>query len=321
MKRIIVLFSSIALFSFFYEANGENNNPFKAAVEAQKHTDEKNRKEIIEKMHAIIGGFNKRLKDSGVNGADLSSPVNDKDVSGVKKTTDYHSSTPVKKAIAYSTEKIDLYDTPDAKVTVGSTARGEELEILGKNAERSDFRGKAGRWFLARKENQDEGWIHSSFLSRTKSTQENKTVSDKTVSDKVSPPVKEDNGFDLPVEGRRTSNFGYRVDPFTKKQNAFHSGIDIAAPTGTPVSASQTGVIHQAGFNKGGYGNLIVIEHAKDFATYYGHLSKINILVGQNVKKGENIGAVGMTGAATGPHLHFEVRHSEKALDPDSVLR
>lgn len=310
MKRVFIFLVLISIFSFFQGVSGQDNNPFKAAVEAQKQSDAKNRKELLEKMHAIIGGFNKRLRDSGVKDADLSSPVSDKDVTGIQDTKDYHSRVQVKKVIAYATDRISLYDTPDAQVAVGSVARSEELEILEKNAERSDFRGKAGRWFLARKANQDEGWIHSSYLSK-----------DKTVSDRITPPTKEDSGFDLPVEGRRSSNFGYRVDPLTRKQNAFHSGIDIAAPTGTPVSASQAGVIHQASFNKGGYGNLIIIEHAKDFATYYGHLSRIDVKVGDKVKKGDKIGAVGMTGAATGPHLHFEVRHSDKALDPDSVLR
>lgn len=111
-----------------------------------------------------------------------------------------------------------------------------------------------------------------------------------------------------PANGRYSSSFGWRVHPIygTKKQ---HRGADLAAPIGTPVVAAGDGVVNYAG-KMGGYGNVIMITHSNNgniFTTVYAHLSQINASVGQVVDKGGRIGAVGNTGASTGPHLHFEM--------------
>ncbi len=126
--------------------------------------------------------------------------------------------------------------------------------------------------------------------------------------------------FDRPVSGKITDRYGYRVDP-KSKQEAFHKGLDIAAPAGTSVRASAGGVVRKAGFLKNGYGNLVIIEHEKELSTYYGHLSKIEVREGQKVERGDIIGKVGSTGKATGPHLHFEVRKGKMALNPEEYLR
>lgn len=117
------------------------------------------------------------------------------------------------------------------------------------------------------------------------------------------------------MEGRMTSNYGKRKDPFTKKKT-FHGGIDIAAPEGTPVYASAEGQIIFAG-EKGAYGQLIVIKHILGFETRYGHLEEIQVEVGDKVKKNQQIGLVGSTGRSTGPHLHFEVRRFRKNQKPE----
>lgn len=126
------------------------------------------------------------------------------------------------------------------------------------------------------------------------------------------------------LEGRISSRFGKRNDPFTNKQT-FHGGVDIAAPAGTDVYASAPGVIEFYG-KRGGYGNLIIIKHDLGYETRYGHLKKFasklesgKMATGIRVKKGEKIGEVGMTGRATGNHLHFEVRRFSKRERP--VLR
>ncbi|MCG7344396.1 peptidoglycan DD-metalloendopeptidase family protein [Sporosarcina sp. ACRSL] len=117
------------------------------------------------------------------------------------------------------------------------------------------------------------------------------------------------NGFwTTPAQGRYSSSFGWRIHPIynTKRQ---HRGADIAAPTGTPVVAAGDGVVSYAG-RMGGFGNVIMITHSVDgqiFTTVYAHLSKISVSSGQVVDKGGYIGAVGNTGASTGPHLHFEL--------------
>ncbi len=120
--------------------------------------------------------------------------------------------------------------------------------------------------------------------------------------------------FSWPVTGTITSPFGWRSNPFGGAPD-FHPGLDIAAPTGTTVTAAAGGTVIMAQWY-GGYGNYISIDHGGGYSTGYGHLSAIYVANGQTVARGQAIGAVGSTGASTGPHLHFEVRINGKAVDP-----
>ncbi len=122
-----------------------------------------------------------------------------------------------------------------------------------------------------------------------------------------------------PVQGEVTAGFGERIDPFTG-DGAFHPGIDIAAPTGTPVRAAADGIVLQSGRDEAGYGNEIVIDHGYGVDTRYGHLRRIFVVEGQEVTQGEVIGTVGMTGRATGPHLHYEVLVHETPVNPSKYL-
>jgi murein DD-endopeptidase MepM/ murein hydrolase activator NlpD len=123
----------------------------------------------------------------------------------------------------------------------------------------------------------------------------------------------------VPVKGWVTSGFGPRKDPFTGKRG-FHPGLDIAAHTGIPVHATADGIVSRAGPTNGGYGNLVVIDHGYGFKTYYGHNSKIYVKVGQRVKRGERIAAVGNTGRSTGSHCHYEVRLNNVPVNPKKYL-
>jgi murein DD-endopeptidase MepM/ murein hydrolase activator NlpD len=120
--------------------------------------------------------------------------------------------------------------------------------------------------------------------------------------------------FSWPVTGTITSPFGWRSNPFGGAPE-MHPGLDIAAPTGTTVTAAASGTIIMAQWY-GGYGNYILIDHGGGYSTGYGHLSAIYVSNGQAVKRGQAIGAVGSTGNSTGPHLHFEVRIDGKPVDP-----
>jgi murein DD-endopeptidase MepM/ murein hydrolase activator NlpD len=122
-----------------------------------------------------------------------------------------------------------------------------------------------------------------------------------------------------PVRGQITAGFGQRLDPFTG-EGAFHSGVDISAPVGTGVAASAEGIVLQAG-PESGYGNEIVIDHGFGIMTKYGHLSKVFVVTGQDVIPGQVIGAVGMTGKATGPHLHYEVIVNDTPVNPMKYLQ
>jgi murein DD-endopeptidase MepM/ murein hydrolase activator NlpD len=122
-----------------------------------------------------------------------------------------------------------------------------------------------------------------------------------------------------PVRGEITAVFGQRMDPFSGEE-AFHPGVDIAAPYGTTVQSTGDGMVVEAGVDAG-YGKCIVIDHGSGITTRYGHLSRIFVVVGEDVKKGEIIGDVGATGRATGPHLHYEVRVHDTPVNPSKFLQ
>lgn len=121
-----------------------------------------------------------------------------------------------------------------------------------------------------------------------------------------------------PLIGRFLSHFGKREDPFNGFE-AFHSGLDIQAATGTQVHATADGIVKTAGW-LGGYGKLVVVDHGHGLETYYGHLSRVNVIVGQEVRAGQTIGASGSTGRSTAPHLHYEVRSGGVPQNPSSYL-
>jgi murein DD-endopeptidase MepM/ murein hydrolase activator NlpD len=118
---------------------------------------------------------------------------------------------------------------------------------------------------------------------------------------------------------RVTSGFKMRFHPILQIMRA-HQGVDYAAPTGTAVRSVGDGVVEFAGVQNG-YGNVIFLKHRNNYTTVYAHLSRINVRKGENVTQGENIGAVGSTGWATGPHLHFEYRINGVYHDPLTIAR
>jgi len=127
-----------------------------------------------------------------------------------------------------------------------------------------------------------------------------------------------ENRFIWPIHGRITSPFGWRN--LGMGTAPFHRGIDIGAPWGTPVHASQSGIVVYAGWSNEGYGNLVRIRHSNGDETWYGHFSKILVHVGEYVDQGAVIGREGSTGISTGPHVHFEVHIHGRAVDPMTVL-
>ena len=116
-----------------------------------------------------------------------------------------------------------------------------------------------------------------------------------------------------------SSPFGMRMDPFLGRP-AIHTGIDLRGDVGEPVRATATGRVSIAG-REGGYGNMVEISHGNGLATRYGHLSAIDVKVGQLVRIGEVVGRIGSTGRSTGPHLHYETRINGEAVDPQKFLR
>jgi murein DD-endopeptidase MepM/ murein hydrolase activator NlpD len=116
-----------------------------------------------------------------------------------------------------------------------------------------------------------------------------------------------------------TSGFGVRTDPFLGRP-AMHTGLDVRAALGDPVRVTANGKVVSAGWS-GGYGRMVEVEHGNGLSTRYGHLSEIDVKIGDQVKIGQVIGLVGSTGRSTGPHLHYETRIDGEAVDPQKFLR
>jgi murein DD-endopeptidase MepM/ murein hydrolase activator NlpD len=121
-----------------------------------------------------------------------------------------------------------------------------------------------------------------------------------------------------PVVGYLSSMFGNRKDPFTGAPD-FHPGLDIAANHGAPIRATADGTIESAGY-AGNYGNAVVVRHGFGISTRYGHMSRIAVRAGMQVKRGEVIGYVGATGRATSAHLHYEILHNGQTINPLRLL-
>jgi murein DD-endopeptidase MepM/ murein hydrolase activator NlpD len=121
-----------------------------------------------------------------------------------------------------------------------------------------------------------------------------------------------------PVSGRLMSGFGERQDPFSG-EGAYHTGVDISAPAGTPIKVSADGRVQYAGMYRG-YGRLVIVNHGNGYETYYAHLSKISVTEGQELRQGEYLGNVGSSGHSTGSHLHYEVRIGNSPVNPYRFL-
>jgi murein DD-endopeptidase MepM/ murein hydrolase activator NlpD len=127
-------------------------------------------------------------------------------------------------------------------------------------------------------------------------------------------PVAGNTAYIWPAKGVLTSGYGWRW-------GRMHKGIDVANSTGTAIYASAPGIVEKAGWNKGGYGNLVEIRHPDGSITRYGHNSKVLVSQGQQVQQGDTIALMGSTGFSTGPHSHFEIHPSGKgAVNPIAML-
>ncbi len=147
--------------------------------------------------------------------------------------------------------------------------------------------------------------------------------------DKVSHFEKQSDVFlnslrDLPIGypyyGVRSSDYGYRRNPFGGFTSEFHSGVDLKGPVGDPIYATGDGIVNRCDYYSG-YGNAVVLDHNTGYQSLYGHLSSVNVVKGQQVKAGDVIGFLGSTGRSTGPHLHYEIRKDGEDISPEPFLR
>src|SRR6202790_2882153 len=122
-----------------------------------------------------------------------------------------------------------------------------------------------------------------------------------------------------PVIGHLTGTFGERMDPFSG-EGAFHTGVDISSQYGDAVRVAADGVVIEAE-TRAGYGRLVVVDHGYGLTTWYGHLSTFSVLAGEQLRRGDTIGNVGVSGRSTGPHVHYEVRINGAPVNPMRYLR
>ncbi|RPI74516.1 MAG: LysM peptidoglycan-binding domain-containing protein [Desulfobacteraceae bacterium] len=131
----------------------------------------------------------------------------------------------------------------------------------------------------------------------------------------------EGDSFIAPVDGRLTSAYGSRPWRSGKKTYLrFHYGIDLGAPVGTAIVAAKEGIVRFAGRYSKSYGNAVVLDHGNGVSSIYAHCSKVTVKSGDKVERGQTIALIGMTGRTTGPHVHFEVRLNQTAIDPTKYL-
>jgi murein DD-endopeptidase MepM/ murein hydrolase activator NlpD len=119
--------------------------------------------------------------------------------------------------------------------------------------------------------------------------------------------------------GKINNEFGFRRNPFGGRTYEFHPGMDIDGERGDLINATAAGTISKAGW-QGGYGNMVEIDHGNGLITRYGHMSKLNVEVGDSVTRGQLIGFIGSTGRSTGPHLHYELRLNDHPINPRRFL-
>jgi murein DD-endopeptidase MepM/ murein hydrolase activator NlpD len=118
-----------------------------------------------------------------------------------------------------------------------------------------------------------------------------------------------------PVDGKLIGSFGKRNDPFSGEPT-FHYGVDLSAPIGSPIRAAADGTVVEASYSGGGFGRLVVIDHGGGVRSFYAHLSRIDVIAGQGVRRGEIVGALGRSGRTTAAHLHYEVRVGGVPMNP-----
>jgi murein DD-endopeptidase MepM/ murein hydrolase activator NlpD len=306
------IYAAILIFLFAVLSSQAQNRFYdthKERVDKQRAQNRENREAVLREVKGFIGEMNNRIgRRSGLH---LSLPLDESEITGVTENHIHYTGAIPPAIYGYvNTGTLNMRSEDDLKSPVtGKLTFREKVEILYQSDKTETIDSMKSQWLLVKTEDGSEGWVFGGYIS-----------------DK--PPVKPDNhenitdwSMRIPASGKISSRFGYRVDPITKKRSSFHKGMDIAAKTGTPVYAAEKGVIEKAGYFRNGYGNLIVVKHEDNLATYYAHLSEILVKRGQSINKGTFIGRVGSTGRSTGPHLHFEVRKGGKAMNPEEFWK
>ena len=266
--------------------------------------------EVLFEQHQLVKALVEKADALGIAAADIAPPA-------LSQSADVASLTgnPDVDATALSIERMmgETQMAMDGIAQVASTRANEiatEMRQLGIPVSLSDADEAMGGPLLPARDD----------LAGTPMLEDANEVMSALMRYKVARDSLDDAPVHLPISGafRQSSNFGNRRDPFTGSR-AFHSGIDFAAPSGTTVLSAAAGVVTYVG-TRSGYGMVVEVTHDNGLLTRYAHLSGYLAREGQNVSTGTPIAKVGSTGRSTGPHLHFEIRKADEAINPKAFL-
>ena len=323
-----------------------NQDSFSGAIE-----DLRTRQEEIESNQSEILGVVQRAKEAGIRRPADTAPLTTgslaptvEDRSGSSVTLASHrlvGDSPVSRPAIPPREALVFADTPDTTLTRVARQIDEELRGFANNqsnvlnsietesaSKAAELRSVFDRIKLDKKRFgldlpsavggpfipvKDAGKMTEVSLQIARIDQ-NLAVIDDLRTTIASLPIRRP----LPEAYPTSSGFGTRLDPFLKRR-AFHAGLDFRAPIGTKVHVTAAGVVTKAGWH-GGYGRMVEVRHRNGLTTRYGHLSRISVTVGQSVSQGQVVGLVGSTGRSTGPHLHYETRIDDEAVNPIRFL-
>lgn len=170
----------------------------------------------------------------------------------------------------------------------------------------------------------ERGLLHTQNIGGTPSTRKVETQFDKINFYENQSEIFYNTLRDLPLgypyNGTKSSDYGYRRNPFGGFSSEFHGGVDFKGPMGDPIYATGDGIVNRCDWYNG-YGNAVVIDHESGYQSLFGHLSSVNVVQGQQIKAGDVIGFLGSTGRSTGPHLHYEIRKDGNDISPEPFLK
>ena len=217
---------------------------------------------------------------------------------------------------AYKAQQDDLLAEAD-KVKDLITAKQEEIEAARIAAEKKAAEKRAAEKKAAEKRAAERKAAEKRAAEKKAAEQEKPR--DNSGGNNNPPSNSSSMAWPVPSSRRISSSYGYRIHPISGV-NQLHTGIDIAAPSGTPIVAANGGTVLFAGW-QGGYGYTVIIDHGGGIVTLYAHCSSLHVSGGQVVSRGQTIASMGSTGNSTGPHLHFEVRKNSNYVNPLPYIR
>ena len=243
LVKLLALLIILSPISGLTEGIDDFKSKFSGDVKKQSAEDKERKEALLRKMRGFIDGINGRIKKSGSK-TNIDLPIDMANVTDIddkihKNSTGFDDNKKPKVYAYFNGDDVNIRAAGStSEKVVGKGEFGEKVEVTIQTDYIDEVDGKKSRWVMIRRTNDEEGWVFGIFLSKDKPQKKidpSDAGADSVASSK--------SGYMVPASGRVSSNFGYRVDPISKKPSSFHSGIDIAAPQGTPIYAAAAGKV------------------------------------------------------------------------------